>query len=515
MTQQILEKSFIAIENFYGGEVMPDDGKTPDYYPAICRAQALPKGQIFRPGRVDLDSPPLHDIIGTYDENAEIHQHPFLRIVFRPVTYSFSQTIEIVRPLQLLGAGQYSTSGTVFQFPLNKGGIIVHATRGGLITSTLQKDDLGRVLVDANGDALIDQTKAREPSYKCARLVNRSILGNRFEGPEFNWTVDNFRKTHGANSIIQGIVLRGNYGSIKYDIFPDMQIITNAEGTEWSLFNPYENQNRTSNADGTEPLQFDLKEFARLNLDAYSSVSHATKAAHGITSFTRVFIRDCSIENFAGHGIYIFGNTDGGVASVSEIRNVSMYNCLGNGIHLYGCNTSNLSISGILSTGCEGWGIVNSVTNSSNTILTSIFENYVKGGFLCPLKVYNNSFNNVQPVNFAPTARSLVFPEMVNQLTTVSLSIIGCHAESVNYSTFPSLAPDNLFAAVKPPIAVESDIYAIVPFSDTPVYSKSELLAKIISHDVLSNQCLIIGDAVGNPLGNPMVIWPGGNIRPI
>lgn len=43
MAQSILEKSFIPIEYFYGGEVMPDDSNTPDYYPAICRERGLQK----------------------------------------------------------------------------------------------------------------------------------------------------------------------------------------------------------------------------------------------------------------------------------------------------------------------------------------------------------------------------------------------------------------------------------------------------------------------------------------
>lgn len=527
MAQSILEKSFIPIEYFYGGEVMPDDSNAPDYYPAICRAQALEVTEVFTPiYHPSFDFPALDPVKGTYDSRANQFEHPFLRIVFRPVTYHFSHTIEIVRPVQLLGAGQYSTFGTVFKFPLNTGGIIIHSLRGGLITTMLLRDGGENLILTSDGEAQVGATTTI-PSYLSASLVNRGMLGNMFEKPKseggFGWTENNFRNTHGANTIIEGINLKGGHGAT-FDIFPDMQIIAeDPNGTNnypemtLGLFNPYENHNRTSTIDGSLPLTFDLKLFAEMNLQGYSSMSHAAKAAHGITSFVRVAIRDCMIENFAGHGIYVFGNNYGGVATTSEIRNTMVGNCCGNGLHLYGQDTSNLSISGFQAVAVEGWGFVNSVTNSNNTILTSVFHTCVKGTFLCPTHSYTNSFK-VQDVSFTPTQKSKTFTEPCNQLTIMAINIIGCHAEGGNYINFPHKQPSNLFRSFGPPT---NNLYEVVPFGGSPDIKRA-LLDRIYWGEILNPLSLVIGDSVGSLStpgvkleGTPMVIWPtDGNIRP-
>lgn len=527
MAQSILEKSFIPIEYFYGGELMPDNSDTPDYYPAICRAQALEVNEIFSPiYHPTFDFPALDPVKGTYDSGANQYEHPFLRIVFRPVTYHFSQTIEIVRPVQLLGAGQYSTFGTVFKFPLNSGGIIIHSIRGGLITTMLLRDDSGNLILTADGQAIPGDTTTI-PSYISDSLVNRQMLGNMFEKPKseggFGWTDNNFRNTHGVNTIIEGINLKGGHGAT-FDIFPDMQIIAeDPNGTDnypevtFALFNPYENHNRTSTLDGSQPLTFDLKLFADMDLEGYSSVSHATKAAHGITSFVRVAIRDCTIENFAGHGIYVFGNNYGGVATTSEIKNTLVGNCCGNGLHLYGQDTSNLSIVGFQAVAVEGWGIVNSVTNSNNTILTSVFHTCVKGTFLCPLHLYTNSFK-VQEVSFTPTPKSQTFTEPCILLTIMAINIIGCHAEGGNYINFPHKQPSDLFRIFGPPT---NNLYEVVPFVGSQLMLEA-LQVRIYSGEILNNTSLVIGGSVGSLHdqgvkleGTPMVVWPtSGNIRP-
>jgi hypothetical protein len=523
MAQSILEKSFIPIEYFYGGEVMSEDSNTPDYYPAICRAQALEVTEVFTPiYHPSFDFPALDPVKGTYDSGANQFEHPFLRIVFRPVTYHFSHTIEIVRPVQLLGAGQYSTFGTVFKFPLNTGGIIIHSLRGGLITTMLLRDDARNLILTSDGKAQVGTT-TKIPSYLSDSLVNRSMLGNMFEKPKsdggFGWTEKNFRNTHGANTIIEGINLKGGHGAT-FDIFPDMQIIAADPEGALGLFNPYENLSRTSTMDGSQPLRFDMKWYAEQNLQGYSSVSHAAKAAHGITAFVRVAIRDCWIENFAGHGIYVFGNDYDGVATTSEIRNTLVGNCCGNGLHLFGQNTSNLSISGFQAVAVEGWGFVNSVTNSNNTILTSVFHTCVKGSFLCPTQAYTNSFK-AQDVSFIPTRKSSEFTELCNLLPIKAINIIGCHAEGGNYINFPHKQPSDLFEIEIVSPATYEQLYKVVPFGGSPDIKRA-LLDRIYSGEILNNMSLVIGDSVGSLStpgvkleGAPMVIWPtDGNIRP-
>lgn len=551
MAQSVLEKSFIPVEYFYGGEVLAD-GVTPDFYPAVCRAQAFEKkldvADYFQPvHHSSFDFPPLEAINGTYESNALLDNHPYLRIVFRPVTYHFSQTIEIVRPVHLLGAGQYSTYGTVFSFPPNKGGIIVHSIRGGITTTRLKTDINGNLILDDEGKAQIEDDPMKPvttsiPSYLSDTLVDRANLGDLFRMPAnaggYEWTVVNFSNCHGVNSIIEGINLRGIIESLDenglisnnaYDIFPDMQIIAHDttgnnqySNMRFFLFSPYENHNRSANEDGSQQLPFDFKLYADLNMKAYTSVSHATKAAHGITSFSKLSVRDCTIENFAGHGIYLFGNSEGGVITTSEVRNTMVQNCCGNGYHFYGRDTSNLSIMGIQAKSVEGWGIVNLVTNSCNTILSSVFHKCVKGAFLCPPNVYINNFR-VKIIGFERQARAVIYNEACNYLPIQSLTIIGCHAEECNYGNFSLKQPEDIFTVMGPQSGPDV-MHPIIAFFGSPAMI-NDVKKRIYWGEILNNTCLILGGSVGSLHrlpgeitgvafeGEPMVLWRGdGNV---
>lgn len=111
MANTILEKSFIPIEYFYGGERISISGiDTEDYYPAICRAQGLTLGTLFQSTLTDEDGNPLPAVKGTYrrgedDDDAYNRHQPMVRLVFQPRTYFFSHTIEVVRQVHLLGTG--------------------------------------------------------------------------------------------------------------------------------------------------------------------------------------------------------------------------------------------------------------------------------------------------------------------------------------------------------------------------------------------------------------------------
>ena len=79
------------------------DGIHKDYYYAMCRVQ---------------EASEIEDYEANPQKGFTLH--------FEPREYHFSKPIELVRCMHLLGSGGYS-SGTVFTFPKDSPGIIVHS----------------------------------------------------------------------------------------------------------------------------------------------------------------------------------------------------------------------------------------------------------------------------------------------------------------------------------------------------------------------------------------------------
>jgi hypothetical protein len=84
----------------------------------------------------------------------------------------------------------------------------------------------------------------------------------------------------------------------------------------------------------------DFTRIVGLNLSAKAKGSRG----HGIESTTEVFLEDCVVHSFAGHGVYIHGQTGPGATGISDLSRLMGVRCVtngGDGIHIQG-NDSNV-----------------------------------------------------------------------------------------------------------------------------------------------------------------------------
>jgi hypothetical protein len=92
-----------SIEDFYLTTDPDYAPEIPDYYPAICRAQSK-----------------------AFAGNTK---YPYLgfTLFFEAKQYHFSKPIELIRNMHLMGSGASLDNSTMFTFPENSPGIIVHS----------------------------------------------------------------------------------------------------------------------------------------------------------------------------------------------------------------------------------------------------------------------------------------------------------------------------------------------------------------------------------------------------
>ncbi len=476
MTATILEKNFTPIEYFYGGETFKFElNHVPDYYPAMCRAQALLKDEMFN--SVNEDGTPFGIIEGTYDPNLTVGHYPALvKLVFQPKIYHFSKTIEIIKTIHLLGAGS-SPQGTCFKFPSLTAGIIVHSSRGGELVSTL------------NNANVIVTSIPKTSSYDCPYILDRNninldraTLGDGFLN--YDYSIKFREKIIGHGSIIEGIFLQSSRGS-NFDIFPELNTILESETdtTTLHVFNPYENQEsfRISKPNNLE----------------YSDFSHAIKAAHGITLFALTQIINCGVTGFAGNGIYAFGNNHGGVTDFSTLDNVSVTGCDGNGIHLFGQDASNFKITSVQSNTNFGYGLVGFVTNSTNTILTSQFTSNKKGAILCPWQMYFLDNEVIIPSLKTKLKQSIPANSLLLGIQTIKgLIFIGCYAE----------IPPTPILKKEPQTELcflQNGKTTLSPLLNITLKNKILEIVNREGFSLMNRQCFVTGDFLGSPEGHP------------
>ena len=334
------------IEYYYslGNEM---SGGKRDYYPAICRAQEATE---------------------VADRPRDPSVRKGFRLDFAAQEYFFSKPIELVRCMHLRGSGG-DPSGTIFTFPKDSPGIIVHSTAS----------HGNRLYVDLSKLGGYAFTPAVGETYPFSGATI-TVLDNGVPVT--------LRETYqgAAGSIIEGLYLRCDEPSSP--LGSQSEFVYSADYGTAYLINPYE----TSYA--------------------------PDKRAHGISAFGLVSIRNVMVDGFFCHGIYFFGHggarpsgsisgdSTSGLAQVSshaDCSTVEESTIIGNGgdgIHMFGGDAAYCRVSNINDNNNGGWAIadlsrlgnvmMNCNTNAQTRELGGAGDNprlFISGGFLRPNKV--------------------------------------------------------------------------------------------------------------------------------
>jgi hypothetical protein len=378
---QTFQEASTPIEFFFGGEQFMLDGvMQDDFYPAICRAQGFLETQIFQSSARDINGSLLPPIKGTYSRTANVNQTA-IRLTFQAQTYHFSHTIEVVRQLHLLGVHSELgfIGGTRFRFPPKTMGLIVHNISSGHLRTVFDPGNEGDYVVS---------TTYTEPT-----MVDRSLLGDGM-AIYCGWVATNLYPSsvtpfndattiNPSGTIIENIFFFGGSDSSK-DIFPDFKLVVGTSDAilhdrsgDTVLSNPYETHSAWT-------IQDYLNFNARKNYDSWLVTS---KAFHGLMLLSTTEVRKCTISNFSGHGIYIFGNSYQN-NDFCKIDCTNIYANNGNGLHISGGDAGLASVLNVSSTKNAGWGIVHISRASANAFISCQGSYNYKGGFLAPVGVH-------------------------------------------------------------------------------------------------------------------------------
>lgn len=313
-------RTHFAIEEFYRAE----DGD--DYYPAIMRAQqmaALPTNAVDAPYELGWT------------------------LLFGPKTYPFRRPIELFRSMHLQGSGGSDFPGTRFKFVNHTPGLIIH--HGGPGGPTYATPDF----VDGSAwQASADNTiPARllppaddpaNPSAQGAIIERIAFVGARTES--FG-TGEAYRN---GQSFLAG---QTSY-ALFFDRHPD-RVTTEEINQHGVLVDPFETT-----------LKPDLR-------------------PHGIIAYGRFTMRNCAVTTFAGHGIYIYGNTHNSNADGWKLDTVTVSDNGNNGLHIVGTDATLGVAINVYATGNRFWGIADLSQTGNQFIGGQTAYNYY-GGFLRP-----------------------------------------------------------------------------------------------------------------------------------
>jgi hypothetical protein len=262
----------------------------PDYYPAICRAQSK-----------------------AYAGNTK---YPYLgfTLFFEAKQYHFSKPIELIRNMHLMGSGGSLDNPTIFTFPENSPGIIVHS----------------------------------DVSYRNPTYVNIKLMGDFFEDHKNDFSDDLFNgEKYGKNA--QGSIIE------RIELNCDASKVPALETIILKTYDP----------------DYTKTEFISKFEDPY----FPDFRAHGITAFARVTIREVSVFKFACHAIYLWGISAAGTgrkdraaaedqkrqsANViqSKVDNCLLSGCGGDGVHIFGGAASSCIINSVTTAHLGGWSFV-------------------------------------------------------------------------------------------------------------------------------------------------------------
>jgi hypothetical protein len=360
------------IEYFYakgnasssGNEMMPD-GVTKDYYYAICRAQEASEIE-------DYNSTPREKGFTLY---------------FDPKEYHFSHPIELVRCMHLLGNGG-TKSGTVFTFPKDSPGIIVHSNasyQNPLYVDLSKFSKLGTYSFNPHPDVFPGEDGKKYPFS--GNLIDTFDDGIRV----LIW--ETYQSAEG--SIIENIWIR--CADTPSELDGNVELVYSVNYGNTRVINPYET--------GYSP---DLR-------------------SHGIISYTIVYIRNVTIERFYCHGVYLYGHASSrpsgsikgnstqysgrkhvsAIADFSVVENSFISSCGGNAIHLFGSDAAYCKISNLNESANGGWTIAdfsrlgNIISGCNSNAATKTIRNvdgsiksFVGGAYLRPLKVELSLFDD-------------------------------------------------------------------------------------------------------------------------
>jgi hypothetical protein len=434
---------FVDIEQYR----LPIDGD--DYYPAIMRAQRYFPNQIAPDGT----------------EEVLIENLGMLKFIFRAQEYKFSQTIEILRKVHLCGSGgSASRGGTLFTFSTGKGGLIIHNSR--TQTQTTATTALNSDYVDrANlGDLALygwdDVALAKSATVIEAIDPQGSII----EGIYFRGVTIWATKILPKPADDQYPLNTSEEVTYPANIFPDFRLrhLSGVTALDWNsgstyVANPYERNHAPS------------------------------LAAHGIVVYVKTTIRGCTIDSFAGHGLYLFGENNQN-NDLCHIANVVISNCNGDGVHIYGSDCGIHQFIGVDANNNTGWGFVYLPNNAVSTLISCHSSYNKKGGYLCatsafvsppqPLQKPDLRSNEQRQAN-EPMPSSVPVSD-ANLIPPAGILMFGCYAEdNWQYSKF----------------------YPTVDGVIQPlVYDDS---ADIQHDSFLSSTCQVQNCVIGDPAGYP------------
>jgi hypothetical protein len=296
------------IEYFYdqGNEM---DGARKDYYYAICRAQEASEIAKEKEG---------YDVSG--DKGFTLH--------FEPKEYYFSKPIELVRCMHLLGDGG-TYSGTIFTFPQDSPGIIVHSN-----------------------------SSYKNPLYVDIAKMGDYVFQNR-PGEAYPFA--------GATITLEDdgkpITLRENYQSATLSIIENIQIRCSTPPSKL--------------IGGNVELIYNIEYGAAIATNLHETAYSPDMRPHGITSFVPVYIRNVVIDNFNCHGVYLYGHAGArpsgsktgdsaplsgrkqvaAIVDFSVVENSTISHCGGDAIHLFGSDAAYCKIGNILDSANGGWTV--------------------------------------------------------------------------------------------------------------------------------------------------------------
>jgi hypothetical protein len=232
-------------------------------------------------------------------------------LYFRARSYYFSNTLNVLRPLSLIGSGGVANPGTTLMFPKGRKGIIFH----GQATN---------IHAEYGGD----------PS-----------LGDSFA----------------QGSILEKLMLLA-----------------------------------------VDPIDRMTPASTHAMLDFRESCIFPNQGAHGVVLYTQAVLRDVTIANFDGHGIYIFGNGDDDakrpdIASHTafwQLQNLFVYGNGGDGLHTYGQDCSGGVVTACQFLGNAGWGVCDLNYLGQSTYISGQTANNITGGVARPYNVINRNYGH-------------------------------------------------------------------------------------------------------------------------
>jgi hypothetical protein len=298
-----------------------------DFYPAMWRAQQvgqLPSDSIDPQGRIGWT------------------------ILFRPKVYRFSRPIELVRCMHLQGSGGSDAPGTRFVFVNDTPGLIVHRAA---TPATITLPDF------------LDETEWQPKANIPPRLL----------------PVENESDAQASGILIESIQIKGSF-----QLPAQRETYVNGESflpgeTSYALY---------FDRDETRVSQENERHLHGLLLNPFETMSKPDRRCHGIIAYARFTLKNSVVENFSGHGIYIYGDSSVSNADGWKIDTVITQKNGNNGLHVVGENASPGVAINLYANENRFWGIADlSRCQATNQYISGQTSYNHYGGFLRPRAV--------------------------------------------------------------------------------------------------------------------------------